>query len=127
MILLIDTHIFIWWAAGDRKLTDHINDYISDPENTVYVGAPTIWEITTKRRLRKLDFEGSPVTEVINSGFENLPVLSEDAEIAGNLAWDHKDPFDRLLVAQAVRRAATLVTADSIIRDYGKIPILWAK
>jgi len=126
MILLIDTHVFIWWVAGDRNLKDRVKDYISDPENMVYVGAPTIWEIATKRRLRKLDFEGSPVEEVVNSGFENVPVLSEDAETAGDMVWEHKDPFDRLLVAQALRRAATMVTADAIIRDYAATPILWA-
>jgi PIN domain nuclease of toxin-antitoxin system len=126
MILLIDTHIFIWWTARNASLKSAIEQIISDPAHQVYVGAPSIWEITTKRRLGKLAFTGSPIQQAINSGFQNLPILPEDAELAGEMRWDHKDPFDRLLVAQAARRSYTFVTADATIHAFGTIPILWA-
>jgi PIN domain nuclease of toxin-antitoxin system len=126
MICLIDTHIFIWWTARDPKLKPEIQQIISDPAHQVYVGASSIWEITTKRRLGKLAFTGSPIQQAINSGFQNLSILPEDAELAGEMRWNRKDPFGRFLVAQAVRLSATLVTADKAIRAYGTIPILWA-
>jgi len=126
MNLLLDTQVFIWWAARSRALKPALKDMISDPAHQVFVGAVTVLEIATKRRLKKLDFAGSPSGEIVNSGFSPLPVAPEDAEFAGEIVWDHRDPFDRLLVAQAARRALTLITADATIRAHGTVPILWA-
>jgi len=124
--LLLDTQIFIWWAGRSRALKQGLRDLVSDPTHQVFVGAASIWEISTKRRLKKMGFEGSPVGEVVNSGFSHLPISPEDAEFAGEIVWDHKDPIDRLLVAQATRHSMTLITADAAIRAYGTVPILWA-
>jgi PIN domain nuclease of toxin-antitoxin system len=126
MILLLDTHAFIWWTSTDRRLGQNLIDLVGDPTHLVLVSPVSVLEIATKRRIGKLRFQRSITSAIETSGFQHLPILSEDAEIAGELSWDHKDPFDRLLVAQAIRRGATLVTADAAIRAYGTVPILWA-
>src|SRR5262245_55905318 len=126
MILLLDTHVFLWWDRDDSALSAHAKTLIADPRNRALVSAGSIWEIAIKRRLGKLCFTGSPTTAIGANGFEELPILPLDAEQAGELVWSHADPFDRLLVAQSRRVTATLVTADATIRDYGEVALLWA-
>jgi PIN domain nuclease of toxin-antitoxin system len=92
----------------------------------VFISAASVWEIATKRRLGKLVFEGSATAAIGANGFHELPVLPIDAEEAGDLAWQHADPFDRLLVAQAIRLGLVLVTADRAIRAFGGVAQLWA-
>jgi PIN domain nuclease of toxin-antitoxin system len=126
VILLLDTSVFIWWVDSSPKLKPGIWQQVADPDNDVFVGAPTIWEVATKRRIGKLGFTGSPIAEVNNSGFSALPITPEDAELAGGFEWFHKDPFDRMLVAQALRLSATFVTSDTVIRAFAGLSILWA-
>jgi len=123
--LLLDTHIFLRWHENNPRLASHFVDLISDPENRAFVSAASIWEIATKRRIGKLAFEGSPVAAVNESRLSSAPIHLTDAEAAGDLAWAHKDPFDRLLVVQAQRLGATLVTADAVLRT-APAAILWA-
>jgi PIN domain nuclease of toxin-antitoxin system len=124
--LLLDTHVFLWWDRQDKALSADIRALVGDPANQVLVSAASIWEIAIKRRLGKLDFRGSAVAAIGANGFSELPVLPIDAEQAGELAWPHNDPFDRLLVAQAVRRGFTLVTADAAIRAFAQVAQIWA-
>jgi PIN domain nuclease of toxin-antitoxin system len=126
MILLLDTHVFLWWDSRHAALPADAKALIADATNRVLVSAGSIWEIATKRRLGRLSFDGSPTAAIAANSFEELPILPRDAEEAGGLAWAHADPFDRLLVAQARRLAATLVTADAAVRDYGRVALLWA-
>jgi PIN domain nuclease of toxin-antitoxin system len=126
MILLLDTHVFLWWDGNHPGLSVPARTAIAGAANRVLVSAASISEIAIKRRLGKLSFDGSPTAAIAANGFEELPVLPLDAEQAGALDWAHADPFDRLLVAQANRLAATLVTADAAVRDYGKVALLWA-
>jgi len=126
MILLLDTHVFLWWDSSHAALPAHVKASIADATNRVLISAGSIWEIAIKRRLGKLAFDGSPTAAITANGFEELPILPPDAEEAGELAWAHADPFDRLLVAQARRHAATLITADPAVRDFGKVALLWA-
>lgn len=126
MILLLDTHVFLWWDSGHSALRANIESAIADVTNRVLVSAGSIWEIAIKRRLGKLSFEGSPAAAIAANGFEELPILPLDTEHAGELIWGHADPFDRLLVAQAGRLTATLVTADAVLRDYAEVALLWA-
>ncbi|HEX4171619.1 MAG TPA: type II toxin-antitoxin system VapC family toxin [Acetobacteraceae bacterium] len=126
MILLLDTHVFLWWDSNHAALPAEAKALIADGTNRVLVSAGCVWEIAIKRRLGKLRFAGSPASAIAANGFEELPILPLDAEQASELAWTHADPFDRLLVAQATRLAATLVTADEAIRDYGRVALLWA-
>lgn len=126
MNLLLDTHVFLWWDSQDTALSADARAPIADPANQVFVSAASIWEIAIKRRLKKLDFRGSPAAAIAANGFFELPVLPIDAEHAGDLAWQHTDPFDRMLVAQAQRLSFTLVTADAAIRVYPTIAQIWA-
>ena len=126
MILLLDTHVFLWWDSGHAALKADARGMIEDAGNRVLVSAASVWEIAIKRRAGKLDFDGSPTAAIAANGFEDLAILPIDAEQAGELAWAHADPFDRLLVVQARRLAATLVTADALVRALGSVPLLWA-
>jgi PIN domain nuclease of toxin-antitoxin system len=124
--LLLDTHVFLWWDRQDKALNADTCALIADPANQVFISAASIWEIAIKRRLKKLDFRGSAVAAIGANGFHELPILPIDAENAGALAWQHNDPFDRVLVAQARRLTFTLATADAAIRAYPNIAQMWA-
>src|SRR5437868_6193212 len=100
--LLLDTHVFLWWQIKHGNLGSTATDAISDPANRVFVSAASILEIALKVRTGKLRFGGSPTAAIAANGFFELPVLAMEAELAGALDWDHADPFDRLLVAQAI-------------------------
>ena len=126
MNLLLDTHVFLWWDRQDPGLRTDARDAIADPLNTVFVSAASGWEIAIKRRLGKLVFQGSACSAIGANGFHDLPILPVDAESAGNLAWQHNDPFDRLLVAQAIRLGFVLLTADHAIRSFGGVAQLLA-
>ena len=125
MDLLLDTHVFIWWRNNERPLGHDAKNAISNPLNRVFVSAASVWEIAIKRRIRKLAFTGSPTAAIAENGFFPAPISPLDAEAAGGLAWPHNDPFDRLLIAQAVRLGAVLVTADSTLRA-APAALLWA-
>ena len=99
---------------------------IEDLRNNVFISAASIWEIAIKRRLGKLAFFGSASSAIAANGFHELPVVPLDAEAAGDLAWQHNDPFDRLLVAQAMRLGLILLTADRLVRTFGGIAQIWA-
>ncbi len=126
MNLLLDTHVFLWWDQGGRMLPGSARDAIARPENNIFISAASVWEIAIKRRLGKLTFAGSALGAIGANGFHTLPIVPEDAERAGDMTWSHADPFDRLLVAQAMRLDMTLVTADSSIRMFGDVAQLWA-
>jgi PIN domain nuclease of toxin-antitoxin system len=123
--LLLDTHVFLRWDQH-TALTASARAEIGNPRNSVFVSAASIWEIAIKRRLGKLAFDGSASAAIGANGFLELPILPRDAEEAGDLPWQHSDPFDRLLVAQATRLGMSIVTADRAIRDFGAIALLWA-
>ncbi len=99
---------------------------IADPTNQVFVSAASVWEIAIKRGLGKLTFPGSPSAAIGKNGFFELPILPMEAELAGDLAWNHSDPFDRLLVAQALRLNGVFVTADKMIAGYKGVAQMWA-
>ena len=126
MNLLLDTHVFLWWDDQARVLNANARAVVADPTNQVFISAVSIWEIAIKRRLKKLRFRGSLVAAIAANGFHELPVLPIDGEHAGDLAWQHNDPFDRMLVAQARRQGFTLVTADTAIRAYAHVAQIWA-
>ncbi len=126
MNLLLDTHVFLWWDRQDNHLNPDTRALIADPGNRIFVSAASVWEITIKRRLGKLDMRGSAVAAIGNNGFHELPILPIDAERAGALPWRHNDPFDRMLIAQAKRLTFTLATADAAIRAYDGVALLWA-
>jgi PIN domain nuclease of toxin-antitoxin system len=124
--LLLDTHVFIWWDQRGPALNVRARDAIEDPGNDIFVSAASVWEIAIKRRTGKLKFAGSAFAAIAANGFHELPILSLEAEQAGDLAWRHADPFDRMLVAQAIVRSLIFVTADEMIRGLGDVVQLWA-
>lgn len=123
MRLLLDTHAFLWWLAGNTRLPMSARRAIEDPENDVIVSAASAWEIATKHRIGKLS-EAAAVAQdvagaIASQGFEELPITVEDAERAGRLPGPHGDPFDRMLIAQAVARGLALVSIDRVFDKYG--------
>jgi PIN domain nuclease of toxin-antitoxin system len=119
--LLLDTHVFLWWDAASPELSAACRAAISDPSHRVFVSAASVLEIAIKRRTGKLKFSGSAVEAIRQNGFLQAPILGRDAEAAAALDWKHPDPFDRLLVAQALLGSLTLATADKAIRLYGGV------
>jgi PIN domain nuclease of toxin-antitoxin system len=124
--LLLDTHVYLWWDGAQAALNPDAQAMIQSQDNNVFISAASVWEITIKRRLGKLTFHGPIVATIAANGFLEAPILPMDAEQAGDLEWQHTDPFDRLLVAQAIRHGFTLVTADRSIRAFGGVAQVWA-
>lgn len=124
MSLLLDTNAFLWWVADSHRLGAGARKAIT-VESTVVVSAATSFEITTKRRLGKLAFDSDVLFEVERNGFMPLAVTVEHGAEAGALPAHHNDPFDRILIAQALLEGMTVVTSDSRFAAYG-IPILAA-
>ena len=119
MRLLFDAHALLWWLADDPSLGQSARDLISDPANEVFVSAATVWEISVKRALGKLEAPDDLVGALASEGFKEAPILSSDGERAGNLDPHHRDPFDRMLVVQALRLDAAVVTRDPVFAHYG--------
>ena len=119
MILLLDAHAVLWWLADEAALDAAARSAIADPANGVLVSAATIWEIEIKRALGKLDAPAGLLDAVEEAGFDVLPITGPDAELAGSLPAHHRDPFDRMLVAQADRVGAIVVSRDAAFMAYG--------
>lgn len=117
MSLLLDTHALLWWLA-DTELTDEARDAIADPDHLVAVSAASIWEIAIKRELGKLDAPNGAGAVAMAAGFEPLDITFDHAASAGALPPHHRDPFDRMLVAQARTEGLTIVTRDPAFADY---------
>ena len=116
MNLLLDTHVLLWWS-GERDLSGEALSEIANPDNVVYVSSASIWEISIKRARGKLRVDDA-IFDVGDDGFEPLPITHADARIAGALPDHHRDPFDRMLIAQALTHGLTLVTRDSRMELY---------
>lgn len=117
MSLLLDTHIVLWWLADDPLLADEIKDRL-DHEPDVRVSAATVWEIAIKQALGKITAPSDLPERVRDSGFRELHIGLEHAMAAGRLPMIHRDPFDRMLVAQARCEDLTLVTRDPYCQQY---------
>jgi PIN domain nuclease of toxin-antitoxin system len=117
-LLLLDTHALLWWMADDPALGPNARTAIADSGKVVFVSAATAWEIATKRESGKLDAPGDIVDWIRRGGFTELAIELEHAVLSAELPKHHRDPFDRLLVAQAAIDELTLVTADAEIVKY---------
>jgi PIN domain nuclease of toxin-antitoxin system len=122
MALLLDTHALLWWLAEPERLSPTVLEVLGDPAQRVFVSAASAWEIATKYRLGRLPTadvllqEGWPLLEA--QGFEPLPLTWRHGLRAGSYALPHRDPFDRLLAAQAELDGITLVTADPALGPF---------
>ncbi len=121
MRLLLDTHIFLWWVRGDKKLPKISMDKIKQAEE-VYISSASIWEIAIKMGLGKISGDvGILIEEIHNSHFLELPVTSQHAAATLELPNIHRDPFDRILIAQAVSEPLGFLTADPKLKKYSEL------
>lgn len=118
MILLLDAHALLWWLNGESTLSAVARAAIAEPANDTLVSAATVWELAIKQGLGKLRIDADLLAEIDRAGFTGLPVTMEDGNLAGGLPPHHKDPFDRMLVAQALRLDALIVTRDRAFSAY---------
>ncbi len=118
MILLLDAHALLWWLADDPTLSDAARTAIADPSSDVLVSAASVWEISIKRALGKLDAPDGLLDAIDASGFVGLPITLADGDAVAALPGHHRDPFDRMLVAQAARVEAIIVSRDQAFSDY---------
>ena len=120
--MILDTHIFLWWLFDDPKLPQKIRRQLEDCEFKAFVRAASIWEITTKFRLGKLpeatSIAKNPVHWIDRAGFTPLAITPEQAQLAGAWEMAHRDPFDRMLAAQAYLEKTPLATIDQAFNNF---------
>jgi PIN domain nuclease of toxin-antitoxin system len=121
--LLLDTHALLWWLDGDALLSPAARKAIADEENEVLVSAASAWEIATKHRLGKLPGAASVAADVVGAvasqGFAPLAITLAHGQKAGALPGPHRDPFDRMLIAQAMLEELVLVSNEIVFDAYG--------
>lgn len=128
MRLLLDTHAFLWWVINDKRLSQAARRAIADEDNDVLISAVSAWEIAIKHQIGKLPESETLVenmaAKIALEGFEELPITVDDAVRAGQLPGHHSDPFDRMLIAQALARNIPLVSNEPVFDRYG-VRRLW--
>jgi PIN domain nuclease of toxin-antitoxin system len=121
--LLLDTHALLWWLDGDVRMPVKIRRLIQSDSNELLVSAASVWEITTKARLGKLPGALEVAADVpaciASQGFTGLPISIQHAQAAGSLPGPHRDPFDRMLIAQAHGERCPVLSIDPVFDDYG--------
>ncbi|WP_255426191.1 type II toxin-antitoxin system VapC family toxin [Pseudonocardia sp. C8] len=129
MMLVLDTHALLWTLLDPTRIPERTLERIRDPRTDLAVSAASAWEIATKVRLGKLAGAEAVVhgylahLELLGAG--ELPITSSDALTAGSLTWTHRDPFDRMIVAQCIARSYPLVTADEAVTAFGAVTTIW--
>jgi PIN domain nuclease of toxin-antitoxin system len=117
--LLLDTHILIWWLSDDRKLQKSAREIIANPNNEVLVSVASVWEVAIKAALKRIDIELDDFgDEIVKGGFHLLPIGLRHAVTVGRLPAVHRDPFDRMLVAQASVEELRVVSHDRVFERY---------
>lgn len=126
MKLLIDTHLLLWAASGE--LPQEAMPYFTNEENTLFFSSASIWEVIIKKGLNRSDFQIDPAVfyfGLLNNGYNELEISSRHALMVGDLPALHKDPFDRILIAQAKAEGAVLISSDEIVSHYS--PVIYVK
>jgi len=118
MKYLLDTHILLWWLSNDKKLSKELRDTITDADNVIYVSSASVWEMSIKSHLGKLSMPDNLDEMLVEKGFLSLSITLEHAVLAGHLPAIHRDPFDRMLLAQAKIEKLTLLTHDNLLKKY---------
>jgi PIN domain nuclease of toxin-antitoxin system len=125
---LLDTHVLLWWLFDDPHLSKHAKNAIISPDSRIFISSVSGWEISIKYYIGKMPHVGPLIKElpmyIRRERFEILPISFEHAMAAGALDGKHKDPFDRMLIAQAHSENLTLISNDKIFKKY-KVPLLW--
>ena len=123
MRALLDTHALLWWLADSERLSVPARRTIADESNAILVSAASAWEIATKFRIGRLAASEAVALDIAGAiasqGFEELAISVADAERAGRLPGPHRDPFDRMLIAQALSRDLAIVSIDTAFDRYG--------
>ncbi|HJM68338.1 MAG TPA: type II toxin-antitoxin system VapC family toxin [Candidatus Babeliales bacterium] len=115
---LLDTHILLWWLSSDEKLPAKTKELIEDPSNHIIVSAVSIWEIVIKKSLKKLKAPDNIKDILEENHIETLPITADHALFLQSLPYIHQDPFDRLLISQALVEDLVFVTVDKMILKY---------
>jgi PIN domain nuclease of toxin-antitoxin system len=127
MKLLLDTHAFIWFVENDTNLPIKLRNQIEDTENEILISIASLWEMAIKTSLGKLEM-ASDIPSLINkieaNGFSMLPILPEHTVCVASLPFHHRDPFDRMLIAQTIIEKIKIITKDPVFDDYG-VDWLW--
>ena len=127
MKALLDTHALIWWLMDASTLSKRAAAFITDEANEIFVSAASLCEISTKYRIGRLPnmgvFLGDYVSLLVDEGFMPLSITLAHAHLAGGLEGSHRDPFDRMLIAQALLESMTLISNETLFDDYGVIRI----
>ena len=125
MRLLIDTHALLWALGAPARLPIRVRDALRTPSNTVYVSAASVWEIAIKAALGKVNADIDEVADAAaDVGFEGLSITIAHAQRVRRLPDHHRDPFDRMLIAQAVEEGLTVVTRDRAFAEY-PVQVMW--
>ena len=129
MRLLLDTHVWLWMIGEHERLNESTRAALSDPQNDLFLSAAAVWELAIKHAAGKLKYTGSPAIHVPihikRSGVLPLPITADHGLAAAALPMHHRDPFDRLMIAQTLAEELTLATADDRLSAYG-VPLLLA-
>jgi PIN domain nuclease of toxin-antitoxin system len=122
--LLLDTHAALWFLSGDERLGESARRHMTDDSNRVLLSAAVVWEVAIKRSLGKLVVPPEYLSLLLGAGAQPLAVTVDHAAAVEDLPMHHRDPFDRMLVAQASSEGAALVSRDEVLRPYG-ITMIW--
>jgi PIN domain nuclease of toxin-antitoxin system len=127
MNLLLDTHVLIWFLNGDNQLQPVVKEQITDATNTCFIGIASIWEMAIKSSLNKLELAGSfdqIAGFLYQSNIELLPITLGHIQQLLQLPFHHRDPFDRIIIAQAINEGLTLATKDAVLYQY-QVATIW--
>lgn len=123
MTLLLDSHTLLWALTAPGRLRPEAAEVIVDPSSLVWYSAATVWELELKVALGKLSLPEDWLAAVAATGFDEIPITGADGRESTMLPWHHRDPFDRVLIAQARLRGLRLATRDPVMRNYD-VPLL---
>jgi PIN domain nuclease of toxin-antitoxin system len=128
MEYLLDTHSFLWFINGDDQISQKAKNAITDPEAMKYISIASFWEIAIKVNLKKLSLDMAYMDlrqQLIDNGFEILPITFEHTAVLVNLELHHRDPFDRIIIAQALSDQLTVIGKDENFHKYNGLKLLW--
>lgn len=124
MKLLLDTHTALWWLLDDERLGVDASRELTEDRNQILLSAAVVWEVSIKRSLGKLRAPPDFAAILLESGAQPLPITLDHAAAVESLPWHHRDPFDRLLLAQALSEGAAIVSRDEALLQYG-VSLVW--
>ena len=128
MKILLDTHTFLWWITGDQKLSGRAREIISDGSNELFLSAATGWEMAIKAQIGRLKLPGEPIHFILEqmriNAIQSLPIQMNHALHVSTLPQHHRDPFDRLLIAQAQLEGLPVLSSDHQLANY-QVEVIW--